>query len=84
MERIACHCSNGACHTCQYRAMQMVRCRGCGHWFCPTCVQGLGEIQACDRCARVWLELTTQLILPAMVEAWINEVTRPKGTSEVW
>lgn len=84
MEQTWCHCVNGRCHSCQSRAMQMVRCPGCNHWFCPTCIRGLGEIQACDRCAKIWLELMTRLIMPSIVEAWINEITLPKGSSEVW
>jgi len=84
MEQITCHCVSRRCHTCESRAFQLVRCPGCKHWFCPTCVRGLGEMRACQTCAVIWLEVTMQLTMSPTVAAWLDEVTLPKGSSEVW
>ncbi len=84
MEQFWCYCANRQCHTCQRQVFQLVRCPGCKHWFCPTCVCGLGEMRACKTCALIWLEITMRLTRTPVIEAWLNEVTLPKGSSEVW
>lgn len=84
MEQARCFCHNGSCHRCSQRAIQLARCPGCQHWYCPACIRQLGQVKACDRCAVIWLEVTTRLAMPVPVAQWIDAVTLPQESGEVW